>query len=339
MNQEIIKGGRASNRGITLIALVITIIVLLILAGVTINMVLGDDGIIAQAQGASEAQKIATVKEEIELWQANNETAGYSGEGYESIEDFIDRLEDNNMITDSNGHMLTIGNTKLDIHKPNKEKVENPYKAEVEWEYAFEWTGEEWVQLEKGEEITEKISAKFYKNGEDTLCLIIEGEEEMGDLSDEDDIWAWTVMTDITHKVTEAKVCEGITYIGAATFYDFKNLKSVELPNSLTSIGSYAFGSCSSLQNLYIPSGVTSIGAWAFESCGKLTAIDLPVSLKTMGYSLYEEDLIVVFLFCPNIKDVYYRGTEEQWNAIEMYENEILKTLVGITIHYNYTGK
>ena len=42
-----------TQKGITLIALVITIIVLLILAGVTINMVLGDDGIIQNAQQAS----------------------------------------------------------------------------------------------------------------------------------------------------------------------------------------------------------------------------------------------------------------------------------------------
>ena len=71
MNQKIIKGGRASNRGITLIALVITIIVLLILAGVTINMVLGEDGIIGQAQGASEAQKLAQQNEDIELDKAD----------------------------------------------------------------------------------------------------------------------------------------------------------------------------------------------------------------------------------------------------------------------------
>ena len=83
-----------TQKGITLIALVITIIVLLILAGVTINMVLGNDGIIGQAQGASEAQKMATVKEEIELWKANNETAKYSGKGAESVEEFVKRLKD-----------------------------------------------------------------------------------------------------------------------------------------------------------------------------------------------------------------------------------------------------
>ena len=41
------------NKGITLIALVITIIVLLILAGVSIAMLTGQNGILSQAQNAS----------------------------------------------------------------------------------------------------------------------------------------------------------------------------------------------------------------------------------------------------------------------------------------------
>ena len=40
------------NKGITLVALVVTIVVLLILAGVSINLVLGDNGIVKKAQDA-----------------------------------------------------------------------------------------------------------------------------------------------------------------------------------------------------------------------------------------------------------------------------------------------
>ena len=54
------------EKGITLIALVITIIVLLILAGVSINMVLGDDGIIENAKKAEEESEKADEKEIIE---------------------------------------------------------------------------------------------------------------------------------------------------------------------------------------------------------------------------------------------------------------------------------
>ena len=43
-----------NSKGITLIALVITIIVLLILAGVSIAMLTGDNGILTQANSANE---------------------------------------------------------------------------------------------------------------------------------------------------------------------------------------------------------------------------------------------------------------------------------------------
>ena len=52
-----------SKKGITLVALVVTIIVLLILAGVTITVLMGDDGIIRKAQEAGEATNAATENE------------------------------------------------------------------------------------------------------------------------------------------------------------------------------------------------------------------------------------------------------------------------------------
>jgi len=70
----------AQQKGITLIALVITIIVLLILAGVTISMVLGDEGIIAQAQQASKAQKEAEGKDAIALAVAEAKTLKYANQ-------------------------------------------------------------------------------------------------------------------------------------------------------------------------------------------------------------------------------------------------------------------
>ena len=58
-----------SNNGITLIALVITIIVLLILAGVSIAMLTGDNGILKQASDSKIETAVATVKEQLKLLQ------------------------------------------------------------------------------------------------------------------------------------------------------------------------------------------------------------------------------------------------------------------------------
>ena len=56
-----------TNKGITLVALVVTIIVLIILAGISINLILGDNGIITKAQEAKKAQEIAEIKEDIQF--------------------------------------------------------------------------------------------------------------------------------------------------------------------------------------------------------------------------------------------------------------------------------
>ncbi len=57
----------SNTHGITLVALIITIIVMLILAGVAISMVVGENGVLNQAQGAGKKQSYASAKEQIEL--------------------------------------------------------------------------------------------------------------------------------------------------------------------------------------------------------------------------------------------------------------------------------
>ena len=61
------------NSGITLIALVVTIIVLLILAGVTISLVIGQNGIVGKAKEAQQKQDEATRKEQSELELLNSQ--------------------------------------------------------------------------------------------------------------------------------------------------------------------------------------------------------------------------------------------------------------------------
>lgn len=60
------------EKGITLVALVITIIVLLILAGVTISLVVGDNGVINKAQDAKTNMGNAQNRENEELQNLSN---------------------------------------------------------------------------------------------------------------------------------------------------------------------------------------------------------------------------------------------------------------------------
>lgn len=60
------------QKGITLVALVITIIVLLILAGITISLTLGQDGILKRAEEAGENYTNAATYENTQLKELDN---------------------------------------------------------------------------------------------------------------------------------------------------------------------------------------------------------------------------------------------------------------------------
>lgn len=67
-----------NQKGITLVALVITIIVLLILAGVSISLVVGQNGVLNQASNAVNKQEQATVKQDVEMAVASCTTDMYA---------------------------------------------------------------------------------------------------------------------------------------------------------------------------------------------------------------------------------------------------------------------
>ena len=61
------KKSLGKERGITMIALVITIIVLIILAGISIAAITGDEGIIKKGDKAKEETEISQYKEKLEV--------------------------------------------------------------------------------------------------------------------------------------------------------------------------------------------------------------------------------------------------------------------------------
>ena len=65
---------RKYQKGITLIALVVTIVVLVILAAVSVNTLIGDNGIITQAKNAGIKTEIADIKTQIQMDLVSAET-------------------------------------------------------------------------------------------------------------------------------------------------------------------------------------------------------------------------------------------------------------------------
>ena len=76
-----------SQRGITLVALVITIVVTIILAMITINFLFGENGLITKAQEAVQMSKIEDTREKLEMATG---TAIIDGKGTTSMDEYID---------------------------------------------------------------------------------------------------------------------------------------------------------------------------------------------------------------------------------------------------------
>lgn len=80
------------QKGITLIALIVTIIVLIILAGISINLILGENGIIAKAQKAAEEQRISNLQEEVAMKMSEREIDIKTGIAKE-VEEYLNKIQ------------------------------------------------------------------------------------------------------------------------------------------------------------------------------------------------------------------------------------------------------
>ena len=112
--------------------------------------------------------------------------------------------------------------------------------------------------------------------------------------------------------LTSITIPESVTSIGNYAFDDCRGLTSITIPESVTSIGSYAFAYCSGLKSVTIGNGVTSIGSSAFKYCSGLKSITIPESVTSIGDYAFGSS---------NIQEVFYSGTKEEWNLIEIGTN------------------
>lgn len=100
------------NKGITLIALVITIIVLLILAAVSIATLTGENGLLTKTSDAKEETRGASVQEAIDLWKINKKADELSGTGTAQTKTaLLSDLVTQKLLTESEKTKLEAGET------------------------------------------------------------------------------------------------------------------------------------------------------------------------------------------------------------------------------------
>ena len=129
----------------------------------------------------------------------------------------------------------------------------------------------------------------------------------------------------IEREITSIDIPQGVTTIGIMAFSNCRNLESINISSTVTSIGDGAL-QATALTTVNIPEGVTSIGANAFDNCQDLTSVYIPVSMTNIGAFAFVSD--------NALADIYYAGTQTQWDAITMGRDAIP---ADATVHYEYT--
>ncbi|MCI8352783.1 MAG: hypothetical protein HFJ58_04185 [Clostridia bacterium] len=96
------KPTMSNPNAITLIALIITIIILLILAGVTINLILGDNGLFKTAKQAGESYDEAVAREKLDTVLVSIQADKYTNPKYDEQTDIDNRIIENDMSISGN---------------------------------------------------------------------------------------------------------------------------------------------------------------------------------------------------------------------------------------------
>ena len=100
----------------------------------------------------------------------------------------------------------------------------------------------------------------------------------------------------------------GVKRISNYAFRYRKKLKNMSIPSSVIEVGEGAFFGCERLENVDIVAEVTSITYYVFWGCESLTTISMPASVCKIEKNAFQK--------CNVLRDIYYGGTEGQWNKL-----------------------
>lgn len=188
----------------------------------------------------------------------------------------------------------------------------------------------------------DNVTYTLYDDGE----LLISGEGDMWDYTD-----CETPFDKNRNNIKSIVFSDGVTSVGGEAFNNFDSLENIKFSDTMELIGYSAFDHCDDLATITIPDSVTEIENYAFEYCDRLTSVTIGDGITRIGYGAFAfchsltsvtigDSVTIIeseaFVFCDSLTDVYYRGTEEQWNEISIADYNT--ALTNADIHFNSAG-
>ena len=144
--------------------------------------------------------------------------------------------------------------------------------------------------------------------------------------------------------LTSIEIPASVVEIGTRAFEWAGNIAEVKFAanSQLKILGTSAFSHAKGLKSIELPEGLTTIKNCAFADCNVLESVTIPASVTTIMEHMFDNPRTPNG-GCPMLKTVKYAGTKEQWDKINLAENnDILKStlevLCNITFDVNGYG-
>lgn len=131
-----------------------------------------------------------------------------------------------------------------------------------------------------------------------------------------------------SYSVSGSGIPGGSTSMNPAPWYDYRTeIKELVIESGVTSVGSFAFYDCTGLETAVLGKDVLTISRLAFGNCESLECIEIPSGIN----SIISTTSYRAFQNCSSLADVYFTGTEEEWNAKSFSAGAFI---TGPEIHY-----
>ena len=258
---------RKKEKGITLIALVVTIVVLLILAGVSISMLMGENGIINQAKIAKEQTDIANERERVQLAA----TAAMGKEEYGIITRDKLKVElDINIGTEGKDYSL---------------EGTDPFKVtylETQRSYYVDSNGNVIESGGENEYIPTNPNYFTYELNEDTKEAMLTGIKDEYMLKSyykyAESYYYPIAIIDGENKITDVKIPDKITQNGTTYTVIAIEDRAFAIIENMDEVNNY--DKESEFTSFYIPNTVQGIGENTFKGCVKLKTITIDNTIE-----------------------------------------------------------